>query len=54
MSVKTVWMVASLLAAVPACATDSGDPEDTGYDADPGDFDSKADGVAATSRPCSN
>ena len=41
------WIAACLVAMV-ACATDDV-PEDSGFDADPSDFDAKADGVSGTS-----
>ena len=49
MATNKLWLLAGLVAAaLPACATDE-EPADDWADADPGDFDSKADGISGSS-----
>jgi len=50
MAMTKLWLLATLVAtAVPACATDD-EPADDWADADPSDFDSKADGISGSSQ----
>jgi phosphatidylserine/phosphatidylglycerophosphate/cardiolipin synthase-like enzyme len=50
MHARLAFSLAAAVAALPACATDtpSSDDGDPQYDADPSDFDSKADGISST------
>ena len=45
-----MWKLAACLMAIAACATDATPDEGNGFDADPADFDGKADGISGSSQ----